>query len=197
MRLVVIHHLTLDGVMQAPGRKDEDTRGGFEHGGWSPSFGDDVMGQAMGARLATSDGLVLGRRTYEDLLAYWNTTDSPYKDALNNAPKHVASTTLSEPLPWPNSSLIDGDVATAVATLKEQPGGDLHILGSGALLATLIVQGLIDVYMLCIHPLVLGRGRRLFDIDTVATLDLIDSTPTTTGVTIATYRPSGGDAPPA
>jgi dihydrofolate reductase len=191
MRLVVISHLTLDGVMQAPGRKDEDTRGGFDHGGWSPPFGDDVMGQAMGARLANSGGLVLGRRTYEDLLAYWNTTDSPYKDALNHASKHVASTTLTEPLPWPNSSLLDGDAATAVATLKERPGGDLHVLGSGALLATLIVEDLIDEYMLCIHPLVLGRGRRLFDVDTVAPLDLIESTPTTTGVIIATYRPSG------
>jgi dihydrofolate reductase len=117
-RVVVINHLTLDGVMQAPGRPDEDRRGGFEHGGWSAPYGDDLMGAALGARMATSGGLLLGRRTYEDLLRYWNTQDSPFKDALNNAPKYVASRTLREPLPWPNSKLIEGDAATAVADLR-------------------------------------------------------------------------------
>jgi dihydrofolate reductase len=99
MNIVVINHLSLDGVMQAPGRVDEDTRGGFEHGGWSPPYGDAVMGEAMAARLARSGGLLLGRRTYEDVLGHWNTQpDSPFTDALNSAPKYVASTTLAGPL---------------------------------------------------------------------------------------------------
>jgi dihydrofolate reductase len=137
-RVVVINHLTLDGVMQAPGRADEDARDGFEHGGWSRPYGDETMGAAMGARMAESGGLLFGRRTYEDLLAYWNTQDSPFKDALNNAPKHVASRTLQEPLPWPNSTLLNGEAAEAVAELKQQPGKDLHVMGSGDLIQTLI-----------------------------------------------------------
>lgn len=101
-RVVVINHVTLDGVMQAPGRPDEDTRDGFEHGGWATVNTDDVLGAALGARMADSGGLLLGRRSYEDMLTYWNTQDSPFKDALNTAPKYVASRTLREPLPWPN-----------------------------------------------------------------------------------------------
>lgn len=100
-RVVVINHVTLDGVMQAPGRADEDTRGGFEDGGWASPRNDEVVGAALGARMAESGGLVLGRRSYEDMLGYWNTQDSPFKDALNAAPKHVASRTLQEPLPGP------------------------------------------------------------------------------------------------
>ncbi len=190
-RVVVINHLTLDGVMQAPGRADEDARDGFEHGGWSPPYGDETMGAAMGARMAESDGLLLGRRTYEDLLAYWNTQDSPFKDALNNAPKHVASRTLQEPLPWPNSTLLNGEAAEAVAELKQQPGKDLHVMGSGDLIQTLMRHTLIDEYMLLIHPLVLGSGRRLFaDGSPHASLRLVDSATTTTGVVIATYQPA-------
>lgn len=191
MNVVVINHLSLDGVMQAPGRADEDTRGGFEHGGWSPPYGDAVMGEAMGARLAHSGGLLLGRRTYEDVLGYWNTqADSPFADALNNAPKYVASTTLGGLLPWPNSTLLKGDIADAIGDLKARPGRDLHILGSGALIQSLMRHGLIDEYMLTIHPLVLGTGRRLFaDSGPSTSLRLIDSTTTSTGVVIATYRP--------
>jgi hypothetical protein len=101
MKVTVINHLTLDGVMQAPGRADEDTRGGFDRGGWSAPYTDEVMGQALGARMERSGGLLFGRRTYEDLLSYWNTqTDSPFTGALNNATKYVASRTLREPLPW-------------------------------------------------------------------------------------------------
>ena len=188
-RVVVLNHMTLDGVMQGPGRSDEDTRDGFEHGGWSMADNDDVMGQAMGSRMAGSGGLLLGRRTYDDLLAYWNTTDSPFKDALNNSPKYVASHT-SDPLPWPNSTALTGDVPKAVADLKEAPGNDLNIMGSGLLIQSLMPHGLIDEYMLMIHPLVLGSGRRLFPDDSPATtLRLIDTTTTTTGVVIATYRP--------
>src|SRR5919206_2007098 len=113
-RVVVINHVTLDGVMQAPGRPDEDTRGGFEMGGWAGPNVDDAVNAAVMARRPHSGGLLLGRRSYEDMLGYWNTQDSPFKDMLNSAPKHVASRTLSEPLPWPNSTLLDDDVAGAV-----------------------------------------------------------------------------------
>jgi dihydrofolate reductase len=192
MNVVVINHVTLDGVMQAPGRADEDTRDGFEHGGWSPPYGDGVMGESMGARMAQSGGLLFGRRTYEDLLTYWNTaTDSPFTAALNNASKYVASRTLREPLPWSNSTLLEGDAADAVAELKKEPGEDLHIMGSGELIQSLMGRRLIDEYMLMIHPLVLGSGRRLFaDGGAFASLRLIDATPTTTGVVIATYQPA-------
>jgi dihydrofolate reductase len=190
-RVVVMNHLTLDGVMQAPARPDEDKRDGFQHGGWAMPNNDDVMGAAMDERMAESGGLLLGRRTYEDLLSYWNTqTDSPFTDALNNAPKYVASRTLREPLPWSNSTLLGGDAADAVAELKEQPGKDLQIMGSGALIQSLMPAGLIDEYLLMIHPLVLGAGRRLFaDGSPPTTLRLNDSRTTTTGVVIATYQP--------
>lgn len=188
-RVVVINHVTLDGVMQAPGRPDEDRRGGFEHGGWAIPRNDDVIGAALGARMAESGGLLLGRRTYEDLLSYWNTQESPFKDALNAAPKYVTSRTLREPLAWPNSILLDGDAAVTVAELKEQPGKELGIMGSGELIRSLIPEGLIDEYMLIIHPLVLGSGRRLFPHDgRVQPLRLVDSTTTTAGVLIATYH---------
>src|SRR5256885_7326441 len=115
-RVVVINHLTLDGVMQSPGRPDEDRRDGFEHGGWARPGSDEFVVAAMGPRMAASAGLILGRRTYEEVLGYWNTQpDSAYAGPLNAARKFVASRTLSEPLPWPNSSLLDGDAADAVA----------------------------------------------------------------------------------
>ena len=196
MRLVVIDHLTLDGVMQAPGRTDEDTRGGFTHGGWSQPYGDEVMGAVMGERMAHSGGgMLFGRRTYEDLLRYWNTQpDSPFTQALNNTPKYVASMTLKAPLPWPNSTLLGGDLANEVAMLKKKRpkgGGDVAIMGSGTLVQPLTRLGQIDEYMLMIHPLVLGSGRRLFTDDgAFATLQLVDAKPTTKGVIIATYQPT-------
>jgi dihydrofolate reductase len=188
-RVVVINHLTLDGVMQAPGRRDEDTRGGFELGGWASSrmLGDEAIGAAMGARMASSSGLLLGRRTYEELLSYWNTQDSPFKDALNDAPKYVASRTLREPMPWPNSTLLGGDVGGAVAALKKEPGGELQVMGSGELIQTLMRHNLIDEYLLLIHPLVLGSGRRLFG-NTGADLHLVDAKASPSGVVIATYQ---------
>jgi dihydrofolate reductase len=188
MRIVVITHVTLDGVMQGPGRPDEDTRDEFAHGGWAQPYGDDIT-RAWGERLAASSGFLLGRRTYQDVLGYWNTQDSPFRDPLNNAPKYVASNTLTEPLPWPNSTLLSGDIPAAVAKLKQTPGDDLHVMGSGALIRSLSPLGLIDEYMLSISPLVLGSGRRLFaDGFAPTTFQLVDTTPTTTGVIIATYR---------
>jgi dihydrofolate reductase len=189
-RVVVINHLTLDGVMQAPGRREEDTRGGFAHGGWAAPNVDDAVNAAMGARMPQSGGMLLGRRSYEDMLGYWNTQDSPFKDMLNRAPKYVASTTLSEPLPWPNSTLLRADLPEAVAQLRQQPGKDLNVMGSGELIQTLMRHNLIDEYLLLIHPIVLGAGRRLFsDGGVPASLHLVDSSVSTTGVLIATYQP--------
>jgi dihydrofolate reductase len=133
-RVVVINHLTLDGVMQGPGRPDEDTRDGFDLGGWAGANVDDVVNAAVGARRPQSGGMLLGRRSYEDMLGYWNTQDSPFKDMLNDAPKYVASRTLSEPLPWPNSTLLTGGVAESVAQLKQESGRDLNVMGSGELI---------------------------------------------------------------
>jgi dihydrofolate reductase len=191
-RLVVVNNVTLDGVMQAPGRPDEDTRGGFRHGGWAAPYFDEVMGEVMGARMATPGALVLGRRTYEDFASFWpKQTDNPFTPVLEERRKYVASTTLHEPLPWRNSTLLEGDAVQAVRTLKEQSDDDLGVLGSGELVRALMPHGLIDEYVLSIHPLVLGAGRRLFPDDgAAARLQLVDSTPTTTGVIIATYRPA-------
>ena len=191
-RVVAFTSLTLDGVMQAPARPDEDIRGGFKHGGWATPYADSVMGSVSGGSMATSGALLFGRRTYEDLYAVWpkRTDDNPFTGVLNNTPKYVASTTLREPLPWMNSTLLKGDTAEAVSGLKAQLGKDLVVLGSGALLQSLMRHNLVDEYILLIHPLVLGSGRRLFpDGGAPATLRLVDSKATTTGVLIATYRP--------
>jgi dihydrofolate reductase len=191
-RLIVINNITLDGVMQAPGRPDEDTRDGFAHGGWAAPYGDEVMGRVMGERMARPGALLLGRRTYEDFASFWpKQTDNPFTPVLNERVKYVASTTLREPLPWTNSKLLRGDAAQAVAELKEQGHDSLAVLGSGELIRSLLQHDLIDEYVLTIHPLVLGAGRRLFPDDgTTAKLRLVDSTPTTTGVLIATYQPA-------
>ena len=194
-RIVVMNHVTLDGVMQGPGRSDEDTRGGFTQGGWGQrsTKSGDAAGQAMGDRMAAGGGLsgwLFGRRTYEGLLEHWNATGGPFKEALNNTPKYVASTTLTEPLPWPNSTLLHGDVADAVGGLKEQSDGVLAIMGSGELIGSLMVADLIDEYLLMIHPLVLGSGRRLFPAGVEVKLRLTDSVTTPSGVVVATYEPA-------
>jgi dihydrofolate reductase len=189
-RIVVVNNVTLDGVMQAPGRPDEDRRGGFEHGGWALPYGDEVMARAMGERMAAGGVLLLGRRTYEDFYGYWpKQADNPFTEVLNERRKYVASTTLSEPLPWRNSTLLHGDAAEAVAALKEQGDEAIGVLGSGELIRSLMRRNLIDEYVLLIHPLVLGTGRRLFgDGSPHTALRLVDSITTTTGVVIATYR---------
>jgi dihydrofolate reductase len=189
-RVVVTNHLTLDGVMQSPAAPDEDRGGGFEHGGWAAGDNDEVMGRKMGEGMARGGSLLLGRRTYEHFAGFWpNQKDNPYTEVLNNAQKYVASTTLQEPLPWMNSTLLEGDAADAVARLKEQPGKDLGILGSGELIQSLRARNLVDEYVLLIHPVVLGSGRRLFpDGSAFSALRLVDSVTTTTGVVIATYE---------
>jgi dihydrofolate reductase len=190
-KIIVFMSVTLDGVVQAPARADEDMRGGFAHGGWATPYADAVMGRAAAESGATTDAILLGRRTYEDFYSVWpNRKDNPYTEVLNNTLKYVASTTLKEPLPWMNSKLLEGDAAEAVAKLKEQPGKDIVVLGSGVLVESLMRRGLIDTYMLLIHPLVLGSGRRLFNEGQVAPLRLVDSSTTTKGVVIATYEPA-------
>jgi dihydrofolate reductase len=187
-KVVVFTNLTLDGVMQAPGRPGEDRRGGFEHGGWATPYA--AMAQA-GNSISSTGALLLGRRTYEDFYAFWpNRTDNPFTAVLNNTQKYVASTTLSEPLSWSNSTLLKGDAAEAVARLKEEPGKDLVVLGSGELVQSLMRRHLVDEYVLLIHPLVLGSGRRLFtDGGAFAALRLVDTKTTNNGVVIATYQP--------
>jgi dihydrofolate reductase len=192
-KVVVFTSLTLDGVMQAPGRPDEDRRGGFEHGGWAQPYNDPVMAKLAGEGMANTGAILLGSRTYQDFYAYWpNQTDNPFTEVLDNTEKYVASTTLAEPLPWRDSTLLEGDAAPAVARLKQQPGKDIVVLGSGELVRSLMRHDLVDRYVLLIHPLVLGSGRRLFsDGGAFAALRLVDTTTTTTGVVIATYEPAG------
>ncbi len=193
-KIVAFTSLTLDGVMQAPGRPDEDRRGAFEHGGWAIPYADSVLGTISGESMASTGALLFGRRTYEDFYAVWpkRTDDNPFTAVLNNTPKYVASTTLKDPLPWINSTLLKGDAAEAVVRLKAQPGKDVVVLGSGVLLQSLMRRNLVDQYVLLIHPLLLGSGRRLFtDGSQFAALRLVDAKTTTTGVVIATYERNG------
>ena len=191
-KVIVTNHLTLDGVMQAPGRPDEDLRGAFEHGGWATPNTDEVMGRVMGEGMAQGGPLLLGRRTYEDFYDFWpKQKDNPFTEVLDRVQKYVASTTLTEPLPWSNSTLLEGDVAEAVTNLRRQPGTDIGVLGSGELVGTLMRHSLVDRYVLMYHPIVLGSGRRLFrEGSPLASLRLVDSVTTTTGVVIATYEPT-------
>jgi dihydrofolate reductase len=189
MKIIAFESVTLDGVMQAPGRPDEDRRGGFQHGGWALPFADTA---AAGQSMSNTGALLLGRRTYQDFFSVWpNRTDNPFSEILNNAQKYVVSKTLGDPLPWKNSTLIKGDAEQAVAKLRQQAGKDIVILGSGELVHSLMRRNLIDEYVLLIHPLILGSGRRLIPDDGPRiALQLIDSKTTPSGVVIATYRPA-------
>lgn len=186
-KVIAFTNLSLDGVMQAPGRPDEDRRGGFEYGGWAAPYA--AMAQA-GESMPTIGALLLGRRTYEDFYAVWpNQKESPFSALLDNLQKYVTSTTLSEPLPWMNSTLLKGAAVETVARLKQEAGPDLIIMGSGALIQSLMQANLVDTYVLLIHPLVLGSGRRLFpEGGATATFQLVGTRTTSTGVVIATYQ---------
>jgi dihydrofolate reductase len=191
-RLVVNENLTLDGVMQSPAGPHEDRRDGFEHGGWAPPYFDQVMGDVAAEGMAKGGAMLFGRRTFEQFASFWSTQpdDNPFAAVLNNRQKYVASTTLEEPLSWNNSTLLQGDAMEAVAKLKAQPD-DLVVLGSGELVQSLMRANLVDEYVLQIHPLVLGSGRRLFpDGGPSTALRLVDTKTTTTGVVIATYKPA-------
>jgi dihydrofolate reductase len=198
MRIVVLNHLSLDGVMQGPGREEEDTRDGFSHGGWAIPDSDEVMLRETGpGSRQGGGGLLLGRRSYEEMLMYWNQQGGPFKDALNNAPKYVASHSAATKLLWPNSTLVHGEVADEIRKLKAQPGGDLLIMGSGVLIRSLLPDHLIDELTLVIHPVILGSGQRMFsDRGGMARLRLIKSVTTPKGVIIASYQPgveTGGE----
>lgn len=187
-KVIVFVNVTLDGVMQAPARPDEDTRGGFAYGGWAAPYNAMAFG---GEAMANTGAILFGRRTYEDLYSVWpNRKESPFSAYFDNVQKYVASRTLKEPLPWRNSTLLKGDAGDAVAELKGGAEKDFVILGSGDLIQSLMRRNLIDRYTLLIHPLVLGTGRRLFvDGGANATLRLVSSKTTDRGVVIATYEP--------
>jgi dihydrofolate reductase len=192
MRNVVVNEwMTLDGVVQGPGYADEDTDGGFTQGGWHMQYFDDMSRNWVVDGYAAAGGFLLGRQTYENLASYWpNASDEEQVVAkpLNSLPKHVATTTLHEPLEWENSKVLQGDVAEAVTALKKQDGGDLHVIGSPQLVQTLIENGLVDTYRLMIDPVVVGGGKRLFrDSGLLTSLRLVDSQVATTGAILATY----------
>lgn len=190
--LVVNTFMTVDGVVQAPGGPEEDRSGGFEHGGWSAGYWDDVMGERMGEVMGKPFALLLGRKTYEIFAAHWPyITDDPAADALNNAPKYVASRTLDN-VDWLNSTLLRGDVADEVAKLKKGDGPEIQVHGSADLIQTLIRHDLVDVYRLWTFPLMLGTGKRLFADGTMPVgLRLRASDTSTTGVVISTYERAG------
>lgn len=188
-KLMVLEMVTLDGVMQAPGGREEDRRGGFAHGGWSAPYNDPVKMQVMGEGMSRGADLLFGRWTYEKMYNVWHgRTDNPFTPVFERSQKYVASRTLRGPLPWQNSTLLEGDAADAVARLKQEPGLDLLVMGSGVLADSLLRRGLVDELQLLIHPLVLGSGRRLLhDGLPREALRLVTAVPTTTGVVIATY----------
>ena len=187
-KVIVFVNLTLDGVMQAPAEPDEDTRGGFKHGGWAAPY---AAMPSAGEAMANCGALLFGRWTYEQFYSVWpKRTDSPYSAYMDNIQKYVASTTLKEPLPWKNSTLLKGDATDAVARLRKEQGKDIVIMGSGQLIQSLMRHDLVDEYVLLIHPLVLGTGRRLFpDGGAPASLQLVSSKTNDKGVEILTYRP--------
>jgi len=190
-KLVVVENLSLDGVMQAPGRPDEDTRGGFDHGGWAaePLGKDPEAVQASMAGQGRAGAMLFGRRTYEDVVGHWLSTPepNPFTEILEQTPKYVASRTLTEPLPHPNSTLLKGDAIERVALLKQESGQDLVVLGSGLLVRDLAAAGLIDEYVLTMIPVVLGSGTRLFG-NTYIALEVVHSVTTSSGIVVARLR---------
>jgi dihydrofolate reductase len=189
--VVVICNLTLDGVMQAPARLDEDRRDGFSKGGWALPYNADAMGRVMADRSGRDAAMLFGRRTYEDFADVWPQQEgNPFTEVLNRTQKYVASTTLRDPLPWANSTVLTGDLAAAVRGLQDaEPARDLVVLGSGVLIGSLMKQNLVDEFILLFHPLVLGSGRRLFpDGGPGAEFSLTNVVGTTAGVVICSYR---------
>src|SRR5881397_754781 len=192
-KLIASAFISLDGVMQAPGAPEEDPTENFTLGGWTFAFGDDAMDLAAAGFDGKDRELVLGRKTYELFEGYWpyQTEDNPIARTFNAAKKHVASRTLKT-LKWNNSSLLGGDVVSAITALKGQPGHDLQIIGSGNLIQTLQAASLIDEYNVWTFPVVLGRGKRLFEAGAKAgALRLVASQASTTGVVMSTYVPAG------
>ncbi|GAA3557025.1 dihydrofolate reductase family protein [Amycolatopsis ultiminotia] len=187
-RVIVANWVTLDGVMQAPGLPDEDTRDGFTQGGWAAPYADPVMGAKMSELMTGDYAWLFGRTSYQGLLESWDRQGGPFKDALNNRTKYVASGAADTHLAWPNSILLHGDVPAEVARLKENSAANLVIMGSRVLINSLVAADLIDEYLLMIAPLVLGSGRRLFLDGTHTALQLRECTPVGTGAVAAVYE---------
>jgi dihydrofolate reductase len=191
-KLIVQTFLTLDGVMQAPGGPEEDDSGGFAHGGWSVNYWDEQMGQVMDEATSTPFAMVLGRKTYDIMAAYWpHAPEETGAKTFNDATKYVAS--QSHPrLEWSNSVLIEGDAAEGLAALKQEDGPELQVHGSGNLIQTLLRHNLVDEFRLWVFPLVIGSGKRLFAEGTIPSgLKLVDSKVSTTGVVMGTYESAG------
>ena len=192
MRKVVVNEfLSLDGVAQAPGGEDEDRSGGFAHGGWSMEYMDEPAMTTVLGSINDAGAFLLGRRTYEIFASYWPNApeeEQVIAEPMNRKPKHVASNTLANPLEWENSTVLEGDVPEAVAALKQEEGGDIHVIGSLDFLKTLFEHDLVDEFRLMIDPVLLGGGKRLFADDAeLRRLRLVDSHVTTTGAILATY----------
>jgi dihydrofolate reductase len=197
-KVVVVEWMTLDGVVQAPGHPDEDRDGGFEHGGWHLRYFDVTSREWVAQGYAEAGGFLFGRRTYQNLAAYWpNASDEEQviAEPLNTKPKYVASRTLAEPLEWQNSTLLRGDMAQAVRSLKQEDSGNLHVIGSSEFAQALIEHDLVDEYRLMIDPLVAGDGKRLFrNRGALKPLRLAESQTTSTGAILATYAVAEGPA---
>jgi dihydrofolate reductase len=188
--LSVVEFITLDGVMQSLGGPDEDREGGFEYGGWSAPYGDDVLAREAGAGVGQTSAYLFGRKTYEKMAAHWphEPAENPIAASLNATPKYVATRTLTS-LDWANSHILAGDLVDEVRGLKADGEGFITVLGSGALVQTLVSHGLIDTYQIMLHPLILGAGKRLFrEYPRPLCLRLVNCTPTTTGVLLLTYE---------
>ncbi|MEW2549564.1 dihydrofolate reductase family protein [Streptomyces sp. NPDC047002] len=191
--IILCTFLTLDGVMQAPGGRDEDTQHGFGHGGWQKPVSDDEVGTAVAGWYESADAMLLGRRTYEIFAAYWPTADPdmPFTHRMNGMHKYVASRTLTS-VDWQNSTLLTGDVVDAVRALKASDGGDINVVGSGGLAQTLMRHGLVDEYRLTVHPVIVGTGKRLFADGAVPTaLEPVSVSTTKGGTVVGVYRPNG------
>jgi dihydrofolate reductase len=190
-KLIANEWMTLDGVVQAPAYADEDTTGGFEHGGWHTRYFDDFSMRWVIENVSGAGGFLLGRGTYEMFAAHWpnaSEEEQVLAEPLNALPKYVAATTLTEPLEWENSTLLRGDLRDAVNALKTEDGRDLHVIGSPGLVQSLLEHGLLDELQLMIDPLVVGGGKHLFrDDGGLRRLRLVDSSVTTTGAIVATY----------
>jgi dihydrofolate reductase len=190
-KIVVDTFVTLDGVMQAPNGPDDDRDGDFPHGGWQVPHSDEAIDAFIGAGIAQTTGLLLGRRTYEAFAAHWPNVPGESARTLNELPKYVASRTL-DTVEWQNSTLLGADVPRAVAELRARPGGEIHVVGSGDLLQTLIRHDLVDVYRLMVFPVLLGTGKRLFGEGTgPAGLTLVETRTTDKGAIICVYQRAG------
>jgi dihydrofolate reductase len=189
-KIVVLEHITLDGVIQAPGGPEEDTSGGFAHGGWIAPYSDAILGAALRRQMNLPFDLLLGRKTFDIWAPYWPKHGDVWP-GVNTATKYVASSTLTSS-DWQPSVFLSGDIAAKVADIKQQPGPDLHVWGSGNLIQTLINHDLVDTFWLMIYPVTLGAGKRLFATGTIpAAFKVTEGQVTPSGVIVVSYERAG------